>query len=154
MTISCWDRHRLKNIALNVKMHFNAKNKNPRCAPPCWWATGAARIGVGDRVSVSHKASLSVLSCFVFVFYSCTHSLFFLKCTLSFCSSREEWKSKSTQRRPHSDVFIGIVLTPLNSPSEKLMRRNGLVEEPTGCIHSCHHHLNPGLLSLQVWPPT
>lgn len=45
------------------------------------------------------------------------------------------------------------MLTRLDSPSERLMRRNGLVEEPSGCIHSCHHHLNPGLLNLQLWPP-
>lgn len=96
--------------------------------------------------------SLSALSPFVFVFFSCALSLS-LKCTLSF-APRRRMEEQSTERRPHSDIFICVVLTRQNSPSEKLMRRNGLVEEPTGCIHSCHHHLNPGLLNLQLWPPT
>lgn len=56
----------------------------------------------------------------------------------------------STGRSPHSDIFMYVVLTWLNSPSERLMRRNGLVKEPTGCIHSCHHHLNPELLSVHI----
>lgn len=72
--------------------------------------------------------------------------------TLSFAPQRR-MRKQSTERRPHSDIFICVVLTRLNSPSERLMRRNGLVEEPTGCIHSCHHHLNPGLLNPQLWPP-
>lgn len=103
----------------------------------------------GGRASESHKESLSVLSSFVFVFY-CILSLSF-KCTLSFAAPRR-MKRQSTERRPHN-IFICAVLTLLNSPSERLMRRNGLVEEPTGCIHSCHHHLNPGLLNPQLWPP-
>lgn len=85
-------------------------------------------------------------------FYSCALSLS-LKCTHCFAPWRR-MKEQSRERRPHSDIFICVVLTQLNSPSEKLMRRNGLVEEPTGCIHSCHHHLNPGVLNLQLWPPT
>lgn len=74
------------------------------------------------------------------------------KCILSF-APRGRMEEQSTERRPHSDIFICVVLTRLNSPSERLMRRNGLVEEPTGCIHSCHHHLNPGLLNPQLWSP-
>lgn len=50
------------------------------------------------------------------------------------------------------DIFISVVLTQPDSPSEKLMRRNGLVEEPTGRIYTCHRHLNPGLLNLQLRP--
>lgn len=50
------------------------------------------------------------------------------------------------------DIFISVVLTQPDSPSEKLMRRNGLVEEPTGRIYTCHRHLNPGLLNLQSRP--
>lgn len=108
----------------------------------------------GDRRSVSHKNNLfcfSLCLCLCLLFL-CSLSLS-LKCTLSFAPWRR-MKEQSTERRPHSDIFICVVLTPQNSPSEKLMRRNGLVEEPTGCIHSCHHHLNPGLLNLQLWPPT
>lgn len=85
---------------------------------------------------------------------------FFYSCILSFSLSNasshwlhgEEWNS--TERRPQSNIFIYVVLTWLNSPFKRLMRTNGLVEEPTACIHSCHHHLNPGLLNLQLWPPT
>lgn len=44
------------------------------------------------------------------------------------------------------------MLTQPDSPSEKLMRRNGLVEEPTGRIYTCHRHLNPRLLNLQLRP--
>lgn len=89
---------------------------------------------------------------YVFVVYSCILFLS-LKCMLSF-APRWRMKEQSTERKPHSNIFICVVLTWLNSPFERLMRRNGLVEEPTGCIHSCHHHLNPGLLNLQLWPPT
>ena len=102
-----------------------------------------------DGASVSRKNSLSVLSSFV----SVLHSSLPHKCILSF-APRRRMEEQSTERRPHSDIFICVVLTRLNSPSERLMRRNGLAEEPTGCIHSCHHHLNPGLLNLQLWPPT
>lgn len=49
-------------------------------------------------------------------------------------------------------IFISVVLTQPDSPSEKLMRRNGLVEEPTGRIYTCHRHLNPRLLNLQLRP--
>lgn len=50
------------------------------------------------------------------------------------------------------DIFISVLLTQPDSPSEKLMRRNGLVEEPTGRIYTCHRHLNSGLLNLQLRP--
>jgi hypothetical protein len=55
---------------------------------------------------------------------------------------------KQSVGRPHS--LISVVLTQLNSPSERLMRRNGLVEEPAMCIHSCHHQLHTGLLSENI----
>lgn len=102
---------------------------------------------------VSHKDSLSLLYHFIFVFLFLRSLSLSLKCTHCF-APRRRMKEQSRERRPHSDIFICVVLTQLNSPSEKLMRRNGLVEEPTGCIHSCHHHLNPGVLNLQLWPPT
>lgn len=56
------------------------------------------------------------------------------------------------RRRRHDDIFISVVLTQPDSPSKKLMRRNGLAEEPPGCIYTCHHHPNPGLLNLQLRP--
>lgn len=105
----------------------------------------------GLRVSVSHKDSLPILP----LFYYCALSLsLFLSNAHSAFAPRRRKQEQSTARRPHSDIFIYVVLTRLNSPSERLMRKNGLVEEPTGCIYSCHHHLNPGLLNLQLWPPT
>lgn len=45
------------------------------------------------------------------------------------------------------------MLTQPDSPSKKLMRRNGLMEEPTGRIYTCHRHLISGLLNLQPPPP-
>lgn len=99
-----------------------------------WWATGAP---TGSCFSLPSK-KFSILF------------LFFPKCVI-FLLHREEIKSKA-QRGGHTAAFLSV-LTRLNSPFERLMRRNGLVEEPTECIHCCHHHLNPGLLSLQLWPP-
>eukprot|EP00064_Thunnus_orientalis_P003731 superscaffoldBa00000317_g3742 len=61
-------------------------------------------------------------------------------------------KEQSTERRPHSDIFICVVLTQLNSPSERLMRRNGLVEEPTG-IRATSSPSHNGIPEQLVGPP-
>lgn len=119
-------------------MQFNVRAQNHSCASPCWWATGAARY---RDVFLSFMSFIPAFS-------------LFLSNVRSHLLHGEEQKEQSTERRPHSNIFIYVVLTWLNFPFKRLMRRNGLVEEPTGCIHSCHHHLNPGLLNLQLWPPT
>lgn len=119
------------------------------CVSWCWWATRLARERKGDTgvcLTRIHFLSTPPLS-----FYSYP-LLISLKCTQFFALQRRI-KEQGRDRRPNSNIFICVVLTRLDSPSERLMRRNGLVEEPSGCIHSCHHHLNPGLLNLQLWPP-
>lgn len=51
------------------------------------------------------------------------------------CSTMKNNVSKYNTSHMATFFFIGIVLTQLNSPSEKRMRRNGLAEEASGCIH-------------------
>lgn len=107
-----------------------------------------------DMWATTRKDGLAILSC---LFYSAVSPLLFFSPSNALSpilAPRRRKQEQSAGRSPHSDIFMYVVLTRLNSPSERLMRRNGLVEEPTGCIHSCHHHLNPGLLNLHIWPPT
>lgn len=103
----------------------------------------------GDKGSMSLMDSL-FCSGFLCLCLFCLPSHSFKQTLL--CSS--EKNEQGTERRPHSDIFICVVLTQPNSPSERLMRRNGLVNEPTGCSRGCHHHLNAGVLTVQLWPPT
>lgn len=57
------------------------------------------------------------------------------------------------QNWPHGDIFISVALTRLHSPSERLMRRNGLAEEESLRNHSGRYHLNAALLSPWLGPP-
>lgn len=140
----------IENIVPNWECNLMAEEH--RCAPPCRWATGAARENghAGDNPQgwPCYSFVLVLLCCLPSPSPTPTSN------ALSPFAPRRRKQEQSAGRSPHSDIFMYVVLTRLNSPSERLMRRNGLVEEPTGCIHSCHHHLNPGLLNLHIWPPT
>lgn len=110
------------------------------------------------NVGMERKGMTSTATDFLF---SYSFAVFFYFCAIPIFShihtqwfaSQKRIKEKGSERRPHSNTFICAMLTRLNSPSESLMRKNGLAEEPTRCIHSCHHHLNPRLLNPQLCPP-
>lgn len=121
------------------EMHSNVRTKNFL----------QQKVEGSERWPVCSVPQQWVSFLLLFLFYFCGIFLFIQMHTI-LCFWMLEW---GNERRPHSDAFMCAVLTRLNSPSERLMRKNGLAQEPTGCIHSCHHHLNPRLLNLQLWPP-
>lgn len=91
---------------------------------------------------------------------------FLLTCSLSFISllsfsqmhtllllHREESKSKA-QRGGHTATFLSLLCwLGWTLPLRGWWGEMALWRNQPGAS-SCHHHMNPGLLNLQLWPPT
>lgn len=99
----------------------------------------------------SHEESFSICSPCFFYYYAAfsfpqMHTLLLLHGV--------ESKSR-TRRGGHTATFLSMLCwLGRTLPLRGWWGGMALWREPAECIYSCHHHLNPGLLNLQLWPPT
>lgn len=129
------------------------KIRHHRCAPPCWWATGAAKRkrSTDERgMSVSHKDCLPSVSSFVFVFLC---SLYYSQMQTVLCITKKK-KKKNSESRGHTATFLYVLCwLDWTLPLRGWWGRMALWSNQPGASIAVIIMWIQEVLNKQLWPP-